>query len=120
MKDFLLVENTKNLNIINHDLSFTNSNAVYVQQKLFIRLSIIKGEYYLNKELGIPYFEEVFIKNANRGYIADLFKLTILQTPGVEELLFFSIVYQGQERTMNLTFSVKITTGEILNITYTP
>lgn len=104
MKDLLLIENDNNLNIVNHDLAFTDTVSLYVSQKLRIKLSFFLAEWYLNKTIGLPYFDQIFIKNPDINFIEDLFKVKILEIPEVKELT--SLTLEFQERTLLITFSL--------------
>jgi len=117
MKDFLLTENTNNLSLINRDFSFTENNSSFLAQKLKIRLSFFLGEWYLNVLKGIPYFEEILIKNPDLNYIEDLLKTEIITTPGVDTLESFNLTYENSTRELLIEFSVKTLEGEIIAIT---
>lgn len=116
MKDLQLIENQNDLEIINKDFQLTNDLSRYVSQKLRIRLSFFKGEWYLNINKGLPYYEEIFVKNPNLSYIEDLIILEINTCPGVEELLEFNLLYENINRELLIDFKAKLENGEILAI----
>jgi len=116
MKDFALIENEKDLLYESKDFQFTKDNSFYVAQKLRIRLNTIKGEYFLNINQGIDYFNTVNVKNPNINNIEDLFKIEILNTPGVTELISFSLQIEKSTRVMSVFFKVQITSGEIVEV----
>jgi len=115
MFDIQLVENENNLELINKDFQLTSSLSRYVSQKLRIRLSFFRGEWYLNINKGIPYFESVFVKNPNISFIEDLIILEINTCPGVEELLNLNLEVEKSTRELIINFTVKLEDGEILN-----
>lgn len=115
MIDLQLVENENDLELINKDFQLTSSLSRYVSQKLRIRLSFFRGEWYLNINKGIPYFESVFVKNPNISYIEDLIILEINTCPGVSELLSLSLEIETPTRELIINFSVKLNSGEILS-----
>jgi hypothetical protein len=69
------------------------SDADEVDQALRITLKMFFGEWFLNNQEGIRYFEEIFIKNYNLNRIEQLLRQAIL---GVEHVL--SIKEYSQER----------------------
>lgn len=117
MKDFLLIEGTNNLAITGFDFSFTNSNSEYVAQKLRIRLSFFLGEWYLNTNKGLPYFQEIFKKNPNLNLIEDVFKTEIISIDYVEEIVSFDIQADVGTRKLTINFVVKLTDGSLVSVT---
>jgi hypothetical protein len=53
MKDFLLNEIDYDMNVTNYDFSLTSDLSEYVAQKLRLKLSFFKGEWYLNTLTGL-------------------------------------------------------------------
>ena len=104
MKDFLLIENDNNLNIVNHDLAFTPNVSLYVSQKIRIKLSFFLAEWYLNKNIGLPYFDQIFVKNPDINFIEDIYKVKILEIPEVKELTSLSLEFES--RRLLVSFSV--------------
>lgn len=117
MKDFQLTENENDLELINKDFYITTEFSRYVSQKLRIRLSMFKGEWYLNINKGLPYFESIWIKNPNVSYIEDLFKIEITTCPGIEELLSFNLTIEKSTRELFVDFTAKLENGEIISET---
>ena len=116
MKDLLLIENTNNLILQNKDLQLTNNDVDYTVQKCIIILKVFKGEWYLNINIGIPYFENIFIKNPNIGLIEDIFKTIILSIETIEELIDFNLTYNNTIRKLSLDFQAKLIDGSIINV----
>ena len=78
-----------------------------VRQNLRQRLITFFGEWFLDKTLGVPYFEHVFKKQINASVLDAIFKNVIINTPGVTELLEFDIDVETSTRLMTLIFKVK-------------
>ena len=94
--------------------SFTRSNgAAYVAQKLRSRLQLIYGESILDETEGIEYFSSIFIKPVDLQAVASIFKTTIINTDGVNELLTFNYDLDTTQRELTVTFSVNTTYGDI-------
>ena len=117
MIDFQIRETDNNLELVDRDFFLTVDTSRYVAQKLRVRLSFFRGEWYLNAEKGIPYYDEILVKNPNLNFIEDLLKAEISTVPEVEELLDFVLEYEGTTRELSVTFTVRITSGETLTLT---
>jgi hypothetical protein len=103
------------------DLLFTQQDLQTVigvneiAQNLKIRLGTFLGEYYLNTLVGIPYYEEVFVKPANQIRVDSLFKNEILNTNGILELTKYESGFNGTTREYTINFSVRTVTGETID-----
>lgn len=71
-----------------------------IRQHLKNRLSLIKGEYFRDRGVGVPYFERVFIKNADLAVIRSMFRQIILGTPGVDQLDDLQLSYEDRVLTL--------------------
>jgi hypothetical protein len=117
MRDFQLVENDNNLELIDKDFQITDNLSRYVSQKLRIRLSFFRGEWYLNINKGIPYFESVFVKDPNISFIEDLIVLEITTCPYIEELLELNLTVEKSTRELIINFKARLENGEIISET---
>jgi len=104
----------------NNDLLIENGSFVVVDkgaetaQHVRSRLLFYFGEWFLDVQAGVPYFQEVFTKPANLANIESILKQTIIQTPGVETLNEFSMDYEGAgTRQLNVQFSATTIYGVI-------
>ena len=94
----------------------TVSEGVHVVQSIRTRLMFFRGEWFLDTQSGIPYFEEVFTKPANLANIESIFKSEILNTPNVSKLNEFSMSYEGgASRVLTISFSAETSFGTISN-----
>lgn len=110
--DFKFNEDTWDLVIENNDLvAVTGLEAV--RQNLRQRLGMFKGEWFLNLQKGVPYFQEIFKKDYSPSEVDAAFKITILNTPGVLELLDYNLELDNVTGKMNLSFKVRSYDGII-------
>ncbi len=104
----------------NSDLQFVNGDLVLldgadeVAQRISINLRTLKGECFMDPEIGVPYIQRIFKKNTSIELITSLFRNAILADPGVSELLTLSFDFAAATRTFTLNFSVRTTTDEVL------
>jgi len=103
----------------NNDLVIENNDFVflegvdYVKQKLSRDLKTFLGECFMDTTIGIPYFQEIFIKGTTINRIAAIYKAAILQTFGVIEILDFNMDYNNANRNLIIDFLVNSEEGTI-------
>jgi hypothetical protein len=95
-----------------NDLVLT-SGEFSIRQHLAMRLRMFFGEWFLNRGLGVPYFQRVFIKNPSVAVLNNVFTSAILNTPGVNsiESLTFSL---SNARALTVSFRARTSEG-VLN-----
>lgn len=119
MKDLQLIENSNDLELLNFDLQLNSDLSLYVSQKLRIKLSTFRGEWYLNTSAGLPYYEDILIKAPNLDFVADLFKAEIISIDEINEITSFELDLLSNRKlqvtfTAILTDSSEITFSEVI------
>lgn len=100
---------------VGFDFALTQTNADYIQQKLWIKFKTFLGELWLNIEQGIPYHEAVLVKDPDLQFINTVFKDTILEEPLIDSLLSFDITqFDTVNRRITFSWKALLTTGEIV------
>ncbi len=102
----------------NHDILFdgtdcelTKVETESLSQRLKVKLMTFQGEWFLDVNEGIPYFQSIFGKNRAKETIDAIFKRAILGEPEVLSILsFYSEI--TPERHYQLQFTVKSSSGE--------
>lgn len=84
---------------------YTGADAV--AQKLDLRLQLVRGEFYLDQRVGIPYFEQVWRKNPSITALQLIFRRAIEECPGVIELRELRIEV-GTNREAEVFFTAQI------------
>ena len=98
------------LKTTNGELVIENGDFVYqsgidaIDQHLLFTLRFFKGEWFLDLRVGIPYFQQVLIKNPDAVALNSIFKQAILNTPGVIELTGFSLDFDPALRILSVNF----------------
>lgn len=105
------------LRVVSGDLVLTSdANALgsqYVLQNILQRLRLFYGEWFLNKRIGVRYYQVVLLKSPNRSLVDAEFQKTILQTPGVMRLTQWSINFAPATRTISIGFRCGTAAGDI-------
>lgn len=98
----------------NWDLELTKSNITLIEtieketvQRLKIKFYTYLGEWYLNKNVGIPYFQTIFKKGTPKAVVDGIFKTLITNDRNVVSLdKYESQITRGYEYVMAFTATV--------------
>lgn len=85
-----------------------------IVQQLSIRFKFALGEWFLDIRIGVPFFQEILVKNPNLTRVRGVYRQLILATPGIESIEEFSLTLDTATRTLSLSFLARKTDGEIL------
>jgi len=108
------------LDELTHDLDFSNnvleivSGSGYLKQKLKIVLRFFFAEWFLDTTIGIKFWEEIFVKSPNLTLIDSLFKVAIIEVPGVDQITAYDSIFSNDiNRRLTITFTVSTDYGEL-------
>lgn len=73
-------------------------DGAQVASKLRTNLLTYLGEWFLDEDDGVPYFQRFFVKPVDLGDVESILKQVILQTDGVESLVSFETSFDGTSR----------------------
>lgn len=109
--DIAIDIDTGDVAIKNNDLILT-SGIDMVNQKLRTRLRFFAVEWFLDTVTGMPYFQDILVKNPNINNIDNIIKTKIIETDDVTELLEYDSTFDNSLRTFSVTFKYRSTFGE--------
>ncbi len=81
-----------------------------VAQRLFIMLRTFLGEWFLNTEHGIPYWQNILGRKTTKSAVDLILQQKILAENGVKELTYFRSTLVNRQ--YEVTFKVRVSTGE--------
>jgi hypothetical protein len=110
--DLMLDESTWDLATGDTDLLLVDGRDA-IGQHLAQRLKTFLGEWFLDLRIGVPYFQQVMVKNPDPLVLDSVFKSEIINTPGVTELLSFDLKIDAGSRLLQLSFSAATDDGVI-------
>jgi hypothetical protein len=96
-----------------------------VRIELIATLRMLKGEYWRDVSLGVPWFESVFQKNPDLSYINAILNDVIANVSGVKQVLSLTTSYDtnlisaktnAPKRQLMVTVEILTTAGEQLKI----
>ena len=111
MPDLKLGADSHDLIIENNDFKLTQVESESLQQRLKIKLLTFQGEYYLNTQLGVPWFQRILTKQISKETVDNLLKIQILNEPEVQALVEFRSSIDKLNRIYSLNFTVRSSNG---------
>lgn len=103
MKDILLDDNGDLKLSATGDIQFTDS----VKQAIAIRLRWFQNEWKLGLDFGIPYYDEVFIKNPSLLLLEDRMLDAVYEVEEVTDVELFKLEIDHRLRKLFVTYRVK-------------
>ena len=106
----------------NHDMTFGRGIADMARddeataQAVKTRLLLLKGEWFLDIEAGVPYLQQIMVRPSNLPLAEAIIKRTILDTEGVAELQSFAMTYDRETRRLTIQATVANSYGTVANI----
>ena len=82
--------------LVDNDLVFEDRNLAIVSgtalvaQRLKVVLQLFKGEWFLDADAGIPYFQEILKKGVDPTNVDAILRAKILDTPDVNRIITYS------------------------------
>lgn len=98
--------------VLTSDLQFsTNLNAV--AQGIRIRIQTFRGEWFLDLDHGVPYYQDLLGQKFNEVKARSAFRTAIVTAPGVTELTALTVAYEGTTRALQVSWKVRSVFGTI-------
>lgn len=111
--DLLIDYQTGDLIFFNGPLTKAQTTQPLVQtvaQRLFIMLRTFQGEYFLNTQTGIPWWQNILGRKTTKSAVDLILQQKILAENGVKELTYFRSTLVNRQ--YEVTFKVRVSTGE--------
>lgn len=110
MYDIALSVGTHDLVIIDGDIALID-NAERVAQAIRIKLRSFLKEWFLDTTYGLPYWDEILIKNPSLTNIRSIFRTQILAVDDVNSVTSLTLDHDKQTRTLTVDFTCDTTYG---------
>lgn len=115
MIDLLVGGNNNDLILTVGDLTLVTESD-QINQAISQALGMFYGEWFLDNRQGIPYIQQIFVKNPNLDIIQALLLNAIQNVPGVVQITSFAFTYNNANRNLGVTLSVQTTNGQTINV----
>lgn len=106
------------LGAVDHDITIdTNGDllladgAQRVAQQIKVTLLAFMGEWFLDTSFGVPYLEEILVKNPRWSVINAVLRAAILAVPGVRRITTLRLDFDRARRALNVTFEAETPEG---------
>lgn len=104
--DILLDKTSHDLIIRNGDLQLVDGGN-WVQQSIKQNLQAILNEWFLDRSVGLPWFDELLQKGTSQNRIKQLLIREIVNTNGVEKLNSLLVNVDNRTRQASVTFEAE-------------
>jgi hypothetical protein len=116
MKDFAIEPQRNGFIRERNGMRFTNNYPEYMAQKVRTAISLFLGEWYLNKNIGIPYIPSSLEKIDHQPLLETALQVTISGVNGIEKLLSFNPSFDMKERKLKIRFVAQCENGNTLEM----
>jgi len=112
-----------------HDKTFGRGAANFASgsesaaQRLRCRLKLIRGEFRLDQDAGVPWWQladsavrPIMGVPRDPSYVEATIKATILGTDGIESIVSFTMSFNGSTRRQSISFVVRDVDGNLVSI----
>lgn len=83
-----------------------------VAQGIRCRMLLFRGEWFLNLDAGVPYYQDLLGKKPNLALARNIFRDAILSTPGVLEILELEVSFEPGNRALSVRWKVSTEFGD--------
>jgi len=110
LHDIALSAETHDLVIQNGDILLID-NAERVGQQIKIKLRSFLGEWFLDTTYGVPYWEDILIKNPSLDHIRNILRQQILSVTDVKSVTSLTLSLDKKTRSLTVSFECDTTYG---------
>ncbi len=111
--DFQIDRTTGDVSIVGGDFIGITDPLDAAAQDLSQALHTYYGEWFLDLDIGVPYFQQILVKNPDGDIVDGVLKAAIAARPGVISIIGFDLNYNGATRKLTLTCAVQYYNGVI-------
>lgn len=104
----LTLDSSGNIAVLSSDWS------ALLAQRIKTRLQTFRGELYLDRSVGVPYFEEVLKKHPDIQRVRDLLLTQVATIPGVQKVISLELTMDDSTRTFFVNYEILSDGGEVV------
>ena len=91
----------------------TVSGSELVAQRLQVALQLFKGEWFLDADAGIPWYQEILEKGVDVTVVDSILRKQIVATEGVNRILKYASSIDAATRIVSVAFTVDTVYGPV-------
>lgn len=96
--------------------NFINQSSA-IAQSVYTRLRLLRGEWFLDTDAGVPYLQDIMVKPVNLSLAESAIKQAIIATDGIKELRTFELLFDQETRQATIHATVTTDFDDVQNIT---
>ena len=104
------------LQIKDFDFALTTRDTV-IAQRVQRHLLLFKGDYWLDTELGVPYYQNILGSRNSLDTVQAILINAVQEVEGVSEITKFDIVFNNSTRTVSIELSFRDNFGNKITVT---
>jgi len=93
------------------ELDVAQEAAIVLRNKFLF----VKGEWFLDTRVGVPYLAYVFVKRPDLLVIRQIFRKVILSVDGVKSIIDLTLKFDRAERRLTFSFKALADNGKIIS-----
>ncbi len=97
--------------LVSGGLIYFSSGVRGVTQGIRIRMQTFKGEWFLDLNHGVPYWQDILGKKFNEIKVREAFRRAITDAPGVNRVVDLQVEYDGATRAVNVWWKAQTIFG---------
>lgn len=86
-------------------------NARRIAQQIKVTLLAFLGEWFLDTSFGVPYLDEIMVKNPRIGTLQAIFRAKIIDVPGVTRVRRLTFDMNRATRALSVSFEAETLEG---------
>jgi hypothetical protein len=92
------------------------SGSEAIVQSVRVRLQFFLGEWFLDESVGVPYYEQILVKNPDLSVIRQIIRKVIVDTVGITELKTLELNLDRGARLLYVSFVAAADTGQLIQV----
>ena len=112
MSSFQIDSFDNDLDVTNNEVTLTDGQGA-IAQHMQARFRTFLGEWFLDETIGVPYYQEILVKQPNFPLVQSVLKATATETVGITELTKFEFDFTGVDRELQLEIAAMSEEGPI-------
>lgn len=113
VRDLKIDATTGDLVVDGADLALV-SDLDAIGQSVRTRLRFFLGEWFADLDVGVPWWQSIFVKNPNLGVVREALRSTVADTPGIARVEAFDFAFAAATRDLSVSFRARADTGELI------
>lgn len=106
------IDSNGNIDVSKRTLVITNE-IVALKEHIQQKYSMFLGEYFLDRRLGIPYYENILIKQYNEINVETILKRVLFNIDDIYSINSFVLDFDDPERNLDVEFSCTTKFGDL-------